>query len=108
LLSPLLIGPVKAVCVENRRGRLSENLVAALAKARLQSLSPDFLHARRDTLLRTLGRLNLSSFCMRQKHVDIGVGAMAAGEILGARRGARLASRKTRHKPGDSGGKCLA
>ena len=33
---------------------------------------------------------------------------MAAGEILGPRRRARLASRKTRHKPADGGGQRLA
>jgi len=39
LLSSLLIGPATAIYVENRRGRLSEILVAAApAKAQLQSL----------------------------------------------------------------------
>src|SRR6202043_3972709 len=70
LLSSLLIGPGTATYGENRRGRLREKLAAAEAKAPLQSLSLDFFHARRDAPLRTLRRLNLSSLCMRQKHIN--------------------------------------
>ncbi len=52
--------------------------------------------------------LNLLSLCVRQKPIDIGIGTMAAGEIPGAHRRARLASRKTRHEPGKSGCERLA